>query len=287
MRAAVVSIDPKTGGVKAYYGGSDANGFDFAQAGSADRVVVQGVRVDRRAAAGHRLGHPGGQLAAGGQRHQDHQRRGRRLRHLQHRRGAEALAEHQLLPADAEAEERPGRRRRRRARGGYRRKLPRCRAHAVRGRQGRPAEQRNRVGPVPDPAHRHGLGICHHRRLRRLPRSRTSCRRSSTPTARCCSTPPRRTAPASSASTRPSPTTSSLRCSRSPATPRATTSRADGRRAAKTGTTQLGDTDANKDAWMVGFTPSLSTAVWVGTANGDKPLENKWGSPVCGSTSAV
>ncbi|PRC58687.1 penicillin-binding protein, partial [Mycobacterium sp. ITM-2017-0098] len=26
-------IDPKTGGVKAYYGGSDANGFDFAQAG--------------------------------------------------------------------------------------------------------------------------------------------------------------------------------------------------------------------------------------------------------------
>ncbi len=33
MRAAVVSIDPKTGGVKAYYGGSDAQGFDFAQAG--------------------------------------------------------------------------------------------------------------------------------------------------------------------------------------------------------------------------------------------------------------
>src|SRR6201991_2384551 len=33
--------------------------------------------------------------------------------------------------------------------------------------------------------------------------------------------------------------------------------------AAKTGTTQLGDTDANRDAWMVGFTPSLATAVWV------------------------
>ena len=33
MRAAVVSIDPRTGGVKAYYGGSDAQGFDFAQAG--------------------------------------------------------------------------------------------------------------------------------------------------------------------------------------------------------------------------------------------------------------
>lgn len=53
--------------------------------------------------------------------------------------------------------------------------------------------------------------------------------------------------------------------------------------AAKTGTNQLGDTGANRDAWMVGFTPSLSTAVWVGTTQGDKPLENKWGSPVYGS----
>jgi membrane peptidoglycan carboxypeptidase len=52
---------------------------------------------------------------------------------------------------------------------------------------------------------------------------------------------------------------------------------------AKTGTTQLGDTSANKDAWMVGFTPSLSTAVWVGTTEGTKPLESKWGSPVWGS----
>jgi membrane peptidoglycan carboxypeptidase len=53
--------------------------------------------------------------------------------------------------------------------------------------------------------------------------------------------------------------------------------------AAKTGTNQLGDTGANRDAWMVGYTPSLSTAVWVGTVNGDKPLENKWGAPVYGS----
>ncbi len=52
---------------------------------------------------------------------------------------------------------------------------------------------------------------------------------------------------------------------------------------AKTGTNQLGDTDANRDAWMVGFTPSLATAVWVGTTDGTKPLENKWGSPVYGS----
>jgi membrane peptidoglycan carboxypeptidase len=53
--------------------------------------------------------------------------------------------------------------------------------------------------------------------------------------------------------------------------------------AAKTGTTQLGDTDADKDAWMVGYTPSLSTAVWVGTVRGDVPLVNKWGSPIYGS----
>ncbi|MGH3960918.1 transglycosylase domain-containing protein [Mycobacterium sp.] len=54
--------------------------------------------------------------------------------------------------------------------------------------------------------------------------------------------------------------------------------------AAKTGTTQLGKTDANKDAWMVGYTPSLSTAVWVGTVKDDEPLVNKWGSPVWGSS---
>jgi membrane peptidoglycan carboxypeptidase len=53
--------------------------------------------------------------------------------------------------------------------------------------------------------------------------------------------------------------------------------------AAKTGTTQLGDTGSDKDAWMVGYTPSLSTAVWVGTVKDDKPLVNKWGSPVYGS----
>ncbi len=53
--------------------------------------------------------------------------------------------------------------------------------------------------------------------------------------------------------------------------------------AAKTGTVQLGDTDANRDAWMVGFTPSLSTAVWVGTTKGTQPLQNEWGGPVYGS----
>lgn len=53
--------------------------------------------------------------------------------------------------------------------------------------------------------------------------------------------------------------------------------------AAKTGTTQLGDTLSNKDAWMVGYTPSLSTAVWVGTVQGNEPLETASGSPIYGS----
>ncbi|WP_179967391.1 transglycosylase domain-containing protein [Mycolicibacterium anyangense] len=53
--------------------------------------------------------------------------------------------------------------------------------------------------------------------------------------------------------------------------------------ASKTGTNQLGDTGANRDAWMVGYTPSLSTAVWVGTTDGTQPLVNKWGGPVYGS----
>ncbi len=52
--------------------------------------------------------------------------------------------------------------------------------------------------------------------------------------------------------------------------------------AAKTGTTQLGDTGANKDAWMVGFTPSLSTAVWVGTA-GSEAIRTSGGAPIYGA----
>jgi membrane peptidoglycan carboxypeptidase len=53
--------------------------------------------------------------------------------------------------------------------------------------------------------------------------------------------------------------------------------------ASKTGTTQLGDTTSDKDAWMVGYTPSLSTAVWVGTVKGDVPLVTASGAPVYGS----
>ncbi|MFT4127106.1 MAG: transglycosylase domain-containing protein [Gordonia sp. (in: high G+C Gram-positive bacteria)] len=52
--------------------------------------------------------------------------------------------------------------------------------------------------------------------------------------------------------------------------------------AAKTGTAQLGDTGQNKDAWMVGYTPQLSTAVWLGTDRGTA-LTNYGGASVYGS----
>jgi membrane peptidoglycan carboxypeptidase len=57
---------------------------------------------------------------------------------------------------------------------------------------------------------------------------------------------------------------------------------ADGRMvAAKTGTTQSNIQGQNKDAWTVGYTPSLSTAVWVGTDNND-PIKTSAGRPIYG-----
>ncbi|MFC3849549.1 transglycosylase domain-containing protein [Corynebacterium hansenii] len=52
--------------------------------------------------------------------------------------------------------------------------------------------------------------------------------------------------------------------------------------AAKTGTTQLGDTGLNKDAWMIGATPQLSTAVWVGNVDGSA-LYNAYGGVMWGA----
>ncbi len=52
--------------------------------------------------------------------------------------------------------------------------------------------------------------------------------------------------------------------------------------AAKTGTAQLGDTGMNKDAWMIGATPQLSTAVWVGNVDGSA-LYNRFGGSMFGA----
>ncbi|MFI9507114.1 transglycosylase domain-containing protein [Nocardia sp. NPDC052566] len=51
---------------------------------------------------------------------------------------------------------------------------------------------------------------------------------------------------------------------------------------AKTGTTQLGESKLNKDAWMIGFTPSLSTAVWIGTEQ-SQPIRTARGNDIYGS----
>jgi membrane peptidoglycan carboxypeptidase len=51
--------------------------------------------------------------------------------------------------------------------------------------------------------------------------------------------------------------------------------------AAKTGTQGLDDVN-NSDAWIVGYTPSLATSVWVGTDNRD-PIINSEGGIVYGS----
>ena len=51
--------------------------------------------------------------------------------------------------------------------------------------------------------------------------------------------------------------------------------------ASKTGTQGLNRSD-NSDAWMVGYTPSISTAVWMGT-QGATAIENAQGSIIYGS----
>ena len=202
MRAAVVSVDPHRRRDTRLLRRFGRQRFRLRSGGAADWIVVQGVRPRRRARTRHRPGLPGRQLAADRRRHQDHQRRRRKLWHLQYRRGAQAVAEHRLLPADAEAQERAAGRRRRRAPSRRRDQLPRRRSHAVRGRQGRTAQQRDCAGPVSN-----SRRSTWPRRTPRWPHpasttGRIWCRRSSTPTAKCFSTPATRTTAASSASTR-------------------------------------------------------------------------------------
>jgi membrane peptidoglycan carboxypeptidase len=51
--------------------------------------------------------------------------------------------------------------------------------------------------------------------------------------------------------------------------------------AAKTGTQQWGNTSDNQDAWMAGYTPSLATVVWVGSAT-PGPIRDATGKPIAG-----
>jgi membrane peptidoglycan carboxypeptidase len=53
--------------------------------------------------------------------------------------------------------------------------------------------------------------------------------------------------------------------------------------AAKTGTEGITGTTQNSDAWMVGFTPQVSAAVWAGSGNSRTPIYNSYGAPEYGS----
>jgi membrane peptidoglycan carboxypeptidase len=55
--------------------------------------------------------------------------------------------------------------------------------------------------------------------------------------------------------------------------------------AAKTGTTQNSIPGQNNDAWTVGYTPTLSTAVWVGTDH-NTPIRTSAGTPIYGRMTA-
>ncbi len=76
MRAAVVSIDPRSGAVKAYYGGSDAQGYDFAQAGLPTGSSFKVFALVAALEQGMGLGYQVDSSPVSDERHHDHQRRG-------------------------------------------------------------------------------------------------------------------------------------------------------------------------------------------------------------------
>jgi penicillin-binding protein 1A len=47
---------------------------------------------------------------------------------------------------------------------------------------------------------------------------------------------------------------------------------------------KTGTTDDHADAWFVGYTPELSTAVWIGYTRGEIPMENVHGIAVSGGS---
>ena len=75
---------------------------------------------------------------------------------------------------------------------------------------------------------------------------------------------------------RRSPATSPSRCSTWRAQLRTSSCRRPPGRGRRPAPCRARDTGQNKDAWTVGYTPSLSTAVWVGTDDSD-PIKNSTG----------
>ncbi len=165
MRTAVVSIDPHNGAVKAYYGGADANGFDFAQAGlqtgSSFKVFALIAALEQGIGLGYQV--DSSPLTVNGIKITNVEGEGCGVCNI-----AEALKRslntsyYRLM---LKLKNGPERRGRRRAPGRYRGQFPGRFAHVVRGRQRRSAQQRNCVGPVSNPGDRHGLGLRHAGRL--------------------------------------------------------------------------------------------------------------------------
>ncbi len=169
MRSAAVSIDPRNGAVKAYYGGSNAQGFDFAQAGlqtgSSFKVFALVAALEQGIGLGYQV--DSSPLTVDGIKITNVE--GESCGTCNHRRGAQDVAEHLLLPADAQAQGRPaGRVADAAHQAGIAESFPGVDAHAVRRRQGRPAQQRDRVGAVPNPGDRHGDGLRDAGRVRHL-----------------------------------------------------------------------------------------------------------------------
>ena len=48
---------------------------------------------------------------------------------------------------------------------------------------------------------------------------------------------------------------------------------------------KTGTTDKHADAWFVGYTPDLATAVWMGYQAGEIPMENVHGISVSAAAS--
>ena len=283
MRSAVVSIDPRTGGVKAYYGGSDANGFDFAQAGlptgSSFKVFALVAALQQGIGLGYQI--DSSPVEVNGIKITNVEGEGcgtctiaealKRSLNTSYYRLMLKLKNGPQDVADAAHA------------AGIAESFPGVEHTLSEDGKGGPPNNGIVLGQYQSRVHRHGLGLRHARRRRASTTGRTSCRRSSTPTARCCSTPSQQDNAGEQKIDKA--VADNVTAAMQPIAGYSKGHNLAGGRAsaAKTGTNQLGDTGANRDAWMVGYTPSLSTAVWVGTTEGTKPLVNSSGGPVYGS----
>ena len=278
MRSAVVSIDPKTGGVKAYYGGSDANGFDFAQAGlptgSSFKVFALVAALEQGMGLGYQV--DSSPLTVNGIKITNVEGEGCGTCNI-----AEALkrslntAYYRVMlklkngPVDvADAAHRAGI------------------AKSFPGVDHTLSEDGRAARPITEScwgSTRVGSSTWRRRtprwRRRACTAPRTSWRRSSTREGQVLFDA---AAQENNGEQRiPKSVADNVAAAMQPIAGWSNGHNLAGGRpsAAKTGTNQLGDTGANRDAWMVGFTPSLSTAVWVGTTEGTQPLVNHVGWP--------